>query len=232
MVQRRISRSANEWELVEELHQLDQRAILELGCGRAELTRRIAGTGRGRKITALEVDEVQHRLNLTLADLPNVRFGLGGAQDIPAPDAGFDVAFLFKSLHHVPVEHMDAALRELARVLKPDGRLHISEPLFLGSFNEVLRLFHDEQLVREEAYAAIERAVAAGLFRRERQVFYLAPLHFDDFADFEARILNVSHTEHRLSAQLAGEVRARFQAHVGADGANFMQPCRIDLLRR
>jgi ABC-type glutathione transport system ATPase component len=30
----------------------------------------------------------------------------------------------------------------------------------------------------------------------------------------------------------AGEVRARFQAHVGADGANFMQPCRIDLLRR
>lgn len=179
---------------------------------------------------ALEVDEVQHRLNLAIEDLPNVHFGLGSAQDIPASSAAFDTALLFKSLHHVPAAHMDAALRELARVLKPGGLAHISEPLFIGSFNDVLRLFHDEQQVREEAYAAIQRALDAGLFKHVSQTFFRAPVHFADFEEFESRIIKVSHTNHRLSPQLLREVRLRFEEHLGADGADFAQPCRIDLL--
>jgi 2-methylisocitrate lyase-like PEP mutase family enzyme len=67
---------------------------------------------------------------------------------------------MFKSLHHVPVPLMDQALAEIRRVLKPGGLAYISEPVFAGEFNEVLRLFHDESIVRREAFSAIERAVA------------------------------------------------------------------------
>lgn len=225
-----IQRRCGEWILVEELHELDHKRILELGCGRAELTRRIAEAGPGRRIVALETDETQLALNLGIDDLPGVRFGLGSAQQIPLERASFDAAFLFKSLHHVPVEHMDSAFRELARVLEPGALLHVSEPLFMGAFNEILRLFHDEERVREEAYAALLRAVDAGLFRHQSQHFFLAPVHFADFAEFEARIVRVSHLNHQLSDELLAEVRERFEQHLESDGVHFLQPCRIDLL--
>ena len=60
----------------------------------------------GERSTALEVDEIQHALNLQTTDLPNVEFKLAGAQAIPAPDNRFDVALMFKSLHHVPEDMM------------------------------------------------------------------------------------------------------------------------------
>src|SRR5450756_2602625 len=61
--------------------------VLELGCGAAELTREISTHVPDVSITALEVDRVQHQKNLAVKDLPNVSFGLGGAETIPAPDA-------------------------------------------------------------------------------------------------------------------------------------------------
>ena len=50
---------------------------------------------------------------------------------------------------------MDAALSEIARVLKPGGQAWISEPVFAGELNEVFRLFHNEEVVRETAFGAI-----------------------------------------------------------------------------
>ncbi|NNL84587.1 MAG: class I SAM-dependent methyltransferase [Myxococcales bacterium] len=64
--------------------------------------------------------------------MPKYCFADFGAEAIAAPDASFDVVMLFKSLHHVPVQMMDAALNEIARVLKPDGTAYISEPVFAG----------------------------------------------------------------------------------------------------
>ncbi|MGH8596550.1 MAG: class I SAM-dependent methyltransferase, partial [Gammaproteobacteria bacterium] len=94
-----IERTCPERLIYEQVLPLDGAAILELGCGRAELTRLIATRGVARRIIALEVDEIQHALNLAISDLPNVSFKLAGAQSIPAPDATFDVALMFKSLH-------------------------------------------------------------------------------------------------------------------------------------
>ena len=39
-----------------------------------------------------------------------------------------DGVFFFRSLHHVPIDAMEAALAEAARVLKPDGFLCVMEP--------------------------------------------------------------------------------------------------------
>jgi SAM-dependent methyltransferase len=51
----------------------------------------------------------------------------GDAQRLPYPDAAFDAAYLVGVLGEVP--DPAAALRELRRVLKPDGRLVIGEVL-------------------------------------------------------------------------------------------------------
>ncbi len=227
-----IERTCPEREIIESVLQLDGCRIVELGCGRADLTRLIANGGRGRHVTALEVDEIQHAKNLEIADLPNVEFKLGGAQAIPAAEASFDAAFMFKSLHHVPLEAMDTALRELARVLKPGGHAYLSEPIFAGPYNDIIRLFHDEQRVREAAFAAIRRAVADGRFESRDEIFFNAPVHFADFAAFERQIIGATHTRHVLSPEVHAEVRRRFESHGSGDGVRFRAPMRVNLLRK
>lgn len=221
----------DERELIEGLP-LSRARALELGCGTARQTRLLAASGKFTSILALEVDRVQHELNLQLDDLPAVRFALGGAEDIPAGDAAFDAVFLFKSLHHVPIHLLAEAFAEIRRVLRPGGLAYISEPIFGGDYNEILRLFHDEQRVREEAFAATREAVAAGLFRVVSQTFFRAQVRYLSFGEFEQKVIQVTHTEHRLSQELLDEVRARFAAHMGERGAQFLAPFRVDLLER
>jgi ubiquinone/menaquinone biosynthesis C-methylase UbiE len=227
-----IPRTCPERDIYNALLALDGKDILELGCGRAEITRAIAGEGTSRRITALEVDEVQHRNHLAIGDLPNVEFVMAGAEAIPFPDDSFDVVFMFKSLHHVPVELMDRALAEIRRVLRPGGYAYISEPLFAGDFNEILRLFHDEEQVRLAAFEAVRRAVDTGVLSLVQEVFFNAPLGFEDFADYEAKVLQVSHTRHQLSEALHAEVKRQFERHVQSEGAHFLMPIRVDLLRK
>ncbi|MDX1593422.1 MAG: SAM-dependent methyltransferase, partial [Gammaproteobacteria bacterium] len=76
------------------------------------------------------------------------------------------------------------------------------------------------------------RAIRAGLLEPVRQIFFRAPVRFADFAEFDRRMLQATHTEHRLDDALRARVRAAFEAHLGPDGAEFAQPMRVDLLRR
>ncbi len=231
-LRRDIDRVTDELAVVEELVELDHKRILDLGCGRALHTRAIAAAGAGRDVLALEVDEVQHRRNLELGDLPNLRFGIGGAEQIPAPDGCFDVVFLFKSLHHVPVVCMDEALEEVARVLVPAGVAYVSEPLFRGAYNDVLRIFHDEGEVRRAASAAMDRALARGVLELVAQEFFCAPLRFRGFEEFEELVIGATHSAHALSDEQRERTRAAFSRHQREGGAEFAQPIRVDLLRR
>ncbi len=227
----KIAVSCPESQIYHRLLALDGKHILELGCGNAAITRDIATSGTDRTITALEVDEIAHGKNLLIRDLPNVTFGLAGAEDIPLEDKSVDVVFMFKSLHHVPVGLMDQSLREIRRVLKPGGFAYISEPVFAGEFNEILRLFHNEKDVREAAFNAVNKAVDAGLFSLVEETFFNSPMQFEGFVDFENRILKATHTEHRLDEKLHALVKRRFEAHLGDEGARFLMPVRVDLLR-
>jgi SAM-dependent methyltransferase len=221
-----------ESEIYNHMLSLDGKHILELGCGTAEITRNIATGGMSRKITALEVDVIAHEKNLQITDLPNVTFGLAGAQDIPLEDESVDVVFMFKSLHHVPIELMETSIHEIRRVLKPGGLLYISEPIFAGEFNDILRLFHDEQKVREAAFNTIKKAVDEGLFSLIDETFFNSPMRFKDFAEFENNTINATHSNHTLDENLYNQVKQRFEQHVGDNGAHFLMPIRVDLLQK
>ncbi|MCF8199289.1 MAG: class I SAM-dependent methyltransferase [Sulfuritalea sp.] len=222
----------DELELITAELPLENAQILELGCGKAEKTRGIARFGKPSGIVALEVDVVQHANNLKISDLPTVRFRQGAAEKIPADDASFDIVMMFKSLHHVPADKMDQALSEIRRVLKPGGLAWISEPVYAGEFNEILRLFHDEREVREAAFKAVRSSVEDGRFTLVGQRFFSTPGHFDDFAQFEDRVIKVTHTQHRLAPELHDAVRRKFESYLTASGANFANPLRVDILKK
>lgn len=230
----------NELDLIAQHLPLDNATVLELGCGKAHMTRRIAERFPTARIIATEVDQIQHANNLetqrSLSEVEGnphpITFKLGGAQAIDAPDNSIDVVFMFKSLHHVPRELMAQSLQEIARVLKPGGLAWISEPVYAGDFNEILRLFHDEKVVRELAFQAVHDAVDAGTLELVEQIFCHTESRFADFNEFDERIIQVTHTNHQLDDALYQTVKTRFNAHVGTSGAAFENPARFDVLRK
>jgi ubiquinone/menaquinone biosynthesis C-methylase UbiE len=153
-------------------------------------------------------------------------------QAIDLPDNSVDIVLMFKSLHHVPTESMAQGMQELARVLKPGGLAWISEPVYAGEFNEIIRLFHDEKIVREQAFAALKQAVDSGLLELVEQIHCNTETRFADFNEFEQRIINVTHTDHKLSPALYAEVQAKFNQYMTAEGAKFPNPARFDLVRK
>ncbi len=224
---------STDFEQISHLVPLDGARLLELGCGAAEVTTQLATRTLVREIVAMEVDQIQHGKNLLVTGMPKVDFRYGGAAEIDLPDASVDAVLMLKSLHHVPLQEMDQALREIARVLRPGGLVYLSEPVYAGAFNEILRLFHDEKQVRTAAFEAIQRAIDASLFELQEEVHFVVERGFENFAAFEERIFGVTHTDFQISEAIHAEIREKFAAQAAADGSVlFRQPVRVDLLRK
>lgn len=211
---------------------LQGKRIVELGCGRAEFARRLLAHHGVAEVTGFEVDERQHAFNVAAAPIRGLWFAAGGAESIPLPDAWCDGVMMLKSLHHVPVPLMDQAMREIARVLVPGGWVYVSEPVYAGEFNELVKRFHDEGEVRAAAYAALQRAAERGVLSWDKEVVFDTSLHFRDYEDFDRRIVQATHADHALSQELAREVREHFERHMGKGGARFMRQMRINFMSR
>jgi ubiquinone/menaquinone biosynthesis C-methylase UbiE len=222
--------SRDEISVIAELLDLRDARVLELGCGGAEKTRQIAENLGVAEIIAAEVDTIQHEKNLKITDLPQVTFKHFGAEAIEAGDNVFDVVLMFKSLHHVPGNLMATALGEIKRVLKPNGRAYISEPVFDGEFNDIMRLFHDEQQVRQQAFDALSNAVNDGLFELDQEYFFKNTVRMQSFEQYEKGILGATHTDHNLSTEVYDEVKRRFMACESKHGFVFDIPNRVDVL--
>ena len=205
--------------------------IFELGCGGAGLARTLLARHSTSRVTGLEVDERQHAKNLA-SPQAGLQFIAAGAQAIPFSDASFDLALMLKSLHHVPMPLLAQALAEAARVLRPGGHLYVSEPVYSGPFNDVVRVYNDERIVRAAAQAAVDKALIHGAWQQVAERRFEMPVHFKNFDDFERRMMRPTFADHRIDDAKLAEAFAVFSPHCGVDGANFARPMHIRLLRR
>jgi len=217
---------------LESLVALRSAAVLELGCGKAEFARRLVERTPVAFVTALEVDRAQHLLNVAGAQHPKLAFGFGAAEDIPFAESLFDGVVMMKSLHHVPVEAMDRALKEVRRVLKPAGWLYVSEPVYAGELNDIVRLFHDEARVRSAAYQALQRSARVGVFEWVAERAFEMRAFYSDYNDFVDKHVRLTHSEIHYSDAIAAEVRKRLAPLMTPRGATFARPMRANLLRR
>ena len=204
--------------------------ILDIGCGDGAFARRLLRDGRARQVVGLEADRARHAANMQSAPLASMTFLSGGGEAIPLPDQSIDVAVMIKSLHHVPLPLMDTALLEIRRVLVDHGHLYVSEPLYAGEFNEVMRLFHDEGTERAAAYSAIQRACQAGGWDGMEEQILDAELAFRDFDEFMDRMVLRSGLS--VPPEVLPAVRARFGRSMTPAGARFVRQVRINLLRK
>jgi ubiquinone/menaquinone biosynthesis C-methylase UbiE len=102
--------------------------VLELGPGTGYYSLPVASSLDGGNLGILDIQQemLDHVMReAAKRDLTNIDPTLGDAQALPYPDDSFDAAFLVTVLGEIPDQ--DAALAELARVVRPGGRLVVGE---------------------------------------------------------------------------------------------------------
>jgi len=172
-------------EVLDRLVDWKGKMVVDAGCGNGGLAAGLAK--RGATVLGVEPDPIQAEKNRKAAPVLGVTLVEASAEAIPRDDASVDVVVFSKSLHHVPAAVMDRALREAARVLKPDsGILYVIEPDIRGDYSVLVKPFHDETVVRSKALAALDRT-AGPIFARMDEYWYLAPMKFASFDAFAER---------------------------------------------
>jgi len=118
------------------------RDVLDLGAGTGKLTSRLVE--RGLDVVAVDpITELLDVLRTTLPDTPGL---LGTAEHIPLPDNSIDAVLVAQAWHWFDP---DRATAEIARVLRPGGRLGLlwnvrDERLgWVKEFGRIVGLEHD-----------------------------------------------------------------------------------------
>ncbi|PZS10132.1 MAG: hypothetical protein DLM70_00850 [Chloroflexi bacterium] len=103
-------------------------AVLEIGCGRGGFARWLEGKQPSSFVAAdLSRSALEKARSITHQ---RVTYELADIQQLPHPDASFDLVISCETIEHVPDPRQ--AVSELARVLSPGGRLFLTTPNYLN----------------------------------------------------------------------------------------------------
>ena len=108
-------------KLLSELGELGH--VLDLGCGRGQLSVLLLELGQATRVTGLDSDA--DKIEVARAAGPEAAFRAGDVAGAPLPRA--DTILLIDVLHYMPVAEQDALLLAAARALEPGGRLLVRE---------------------------------------------------------------------------------------------------------
>jgi SAM-dependent methyltransferase len=164
--------------------------VLEIGCGLGTDGAQFAKAGAdytGVDLTEAAIDLARKRFAL---------FGLKGkfqvadAENLDFPDETFDVVYSHGVLHHTP--DIDAAVREVHRVLKPGGRA-------------IVMLYHRSSYNYRVGIRILRRA-GAGLLKSEAGIKLINVLTSEPIDDLHERAAMMRATNGEVSAdQLLNE---------------------------
>ena len=105
-------------------------AVLDVGCGTGtlamEVARRVGRAGRVAGVDPGTEQIARARAKAARRHVP-IEFQIGVIEQLPFPDQTFDVVFSTLMMHHLPADLKRQGLAEIARVLKPGGRLVIAD---------------------------------------------------------------------------------------------------------
>ena len=145
--------------------------VLDIGCGTGTLAIMVKRAEPSADVAGLDGDPaiLERGRAKARASGVDVRLDQGMSFDLPYEDASFDRVLSSLFFHHIKPDAKARTAREIARVLRPGGELHVADfgkpidPLQAASF-AVFRRFDGEEETRDNARGRLpEIFAAAGL---------------------------------------------------------------------
>ncbi|MFB3921762.1 MAG: class I SAM-dependent methyltransferase [Terriglobia bacterium] len=158
---------------------------LDVACGPGALA--LALAPRVRFVRGIDLTEEmlgKARAFQLERQISNAAFDCGEAEQLPYPDATFDLVTCQMSLHHMPKPEL--ALREMVRVTKPEGRLVVMDTLSPES-DPKYELHNRIESVRDPSHCESLRLTAfLGMFEKcglelNRQTMKRRPRSFNQW---------------------------------------------------
>jgi len=118
--------------------------ILDVGCGTGRLLRK--ARERWPDARLIGVDPAEGMVEKARSLMPSATFYVGMAESLPLPDASVDLAFSTMSYHHW-VDRVQG-VREITRVLRPKGRLFLTDFWLPMGLSKVIRHFQPNDPAR------------------------------------------------------------------------------------
>ena len=178
--------------------------VLEVGCGRGGGSEWIARTQGVKSMTGVDLANSAIELCRARHQSPRLIFTQGDAENLPFPDASFDVVLNVESCHHYP--SLATFFREVDRVLRPGGHFCVTsywEQTNLTLFKHDLEASNLELVSLTDITSHVVRALKASnelktaLIRRHTP-WYLTPV-MKFFAGVEGSEIHRGFAEGRLT---------------------------------
>ena len=116
---------------VEQMGLRGDERVLDYGSGSGAAARHLAKRleAGGGRLTCMDVSaRWQAAIRKVLRGYSNVEYRCGDVREMGLPEASFDVVLVHWMLHDVPPQDRPSIVAELARLLRPGGRLFSREP--------------------------------------------------------------------------------------------------------
>ena len=148
--------------------------ILDIGCGTGTLIVMLKRQFASARVVGLDPDPNALRRGRTKAKRAGVSAQLdqGFADQLPYDNHSFDRVFSSFMFHHLEEQDRERALREVSRVLKPDGSFYLLD--FAGgdhgSHGYLGRLFHSNGRLKDNSQQRILELMARAGFTKATKI--------------------------------------------------------------
>lgn len=128
---------------------VDGKSVLDIACGEGYGTNLLAS--QAKEIMGVDIDKESVEHAIKNYKKSNIKFQVGSAEKIPILGKHlFDVVISFETIEHLDSIGQDKFLKEIKRVLKPNGLLIMSSPVKENYEKIVDNPFHLQELTEEE----------------------------------------------------------------------------------
>jgi len=167
-------------EIVKIVNPLKETSVLDIGCGWGILLKELSLINRKLRLYGIDISpKMVSVAKLKFSSTEKVEIQVGSADKLPYKNNSFEYVTCILSFHH----HPDSlnSLREMFRVLKPNGRLFLLDPFkggFIAKFMNIVNaiIFQEKDIhiySKEEILKMFEEIGFTNTQQRIRNFYHL-----------------------------------------------------------